>query len=109
MNSYPNLIHNIIVNPKGETLNDDYLLTAVCEHEGTLFCGAIDGRLHLVKTEALISEESVKDYKEEEMCLSRTYNSHSTFITKISVIESSSTGKTYVFTSAYGDETLVQF
>lgn len=43
------------------------------------------------------------------MCLSRTYNSHSTFITKVLAVENHNTGKTYVFTSAYGDETLVQF
>ncbi len=43
------------------------------------------------------------------MCLSRVYNSHSSYLTRILTAVGPRTGKSFVFTAAYGDETLVQF
>ena len=68
-----------------------------------MFCGGMDGRLHLFKIDALNSEESVNDYKEEDMCLSRVYNSHNSYINRILTVFNEETNKRYAFTSAYGD------
>ena len=48
--SFPNLLHVIAVGPKGNRIPEEYLLTAVHQFEHTLFCGGVDGRLHLLKS-----------------------------------------------------------
>lgn len=93
----------LAVGSNDQPVTEEYYLTALYVHKNTLFCGGIDGRVHLVRSEALVGEESITDYKEEDMCLSRVYNSHSSFISKIWVSSNEKTGKTYVFTTAYGD------
>jgi len=45
-----------MVGPKGDRINDNYTMTAVHEVDDVIFCGGIDGRLHLVKRDALNSE-----------------------------------------------------
>jgi len=45
------------------------------------------------------------------MCLSRVYNSHSSFINRIAVatVTDNKKKKKFVFVTAYGDETLAQY
>ena len=79
---------------------EDYQLTTMHTWGDVILCGGIDGCVHLVRRAALCSEE---DAKEEDMCLSRVYNSHSSYLTRILTAVGPRTGKRYVFTAAFGD------